>query len=90
MVLLADGEKTAMLNRARGTAEAKTMMATAEGEAIKLLRGAISNSNTRATDYLVALQYLNALGSLCGARNSHLTLFPNTVADAVYAAQPSA
>ncbi len=61
LILKAEGEKTAKIQIAKGIAEAKSLQATAESESIKSIRAALKESGVRATDYLIASQYLNSL-----------------------------
>lgn len=70
IVLSAEGYKTSKLLTAKGEAEAKTTLAKAEAEGLKALRSSISDSKIRATEYLVALQYLSALTSLTSSRRA--------------------
>jgi len=82
-VLRAEGEKTARILTAKGDAEAKLNIATAEAECITVslsllelislhrtqaLREAMGASKVRATDYMVAMQYLGALPRLVSGR----------------------
>jgi len=68
IVLRAEGEKTARILTAKGDAEAKLNIATAEAECITALREAMGASKVRATDYMVAMQYLGALPRLVSGR----------------------
>jgi regulator of protease activity HflC (stomatin/prohibitin superfamily) len=90
VVLQAEGDKTANLQRAKGKAEARILLAKAEAESIKSVREAIEATSTstdayvRATDYLVALEYLESLGKLT-ARNgkSAVVLLPSETLDEI-------
>jgi regulator of protease activity HflC (stomatin/prohibitin superfamily) len=82
LVLKAEGEKTARIQIAKGIAEAKLLLATAETESVKSIRQALKESGLRATDYLMALQYLNSLNGLnASGKASKVVLVPSNTLD---------
>ncbi|KAJ4460761.1 putative Protein QmcA [Paratrimastix pyriformis] len=84
IVLRAEGEKTARIQLAKGEAEAKLTVANAEASCIKALRDAMEGSRVRATDYLVAMQYLSALPRLVmGSHPTRAILLPQETVDDV-------
>jgi len=90
MILQSEGDKTSRIQNAKGIAEAKILMATAEAESIKSIRSAITDSNVRATDYLMGSQYLstiNRLSTSSAEKPSTVTLIPtdtlNTIGDLI-------
>jgi len=82
-VLRAEGMKTSVLQRAKGEAEGKMIIANAEVESLKLLRAAIEDSNVRATDYLVAMQYLEQLSAITSKEASKVVLVPSKSVDII-------
>ena len=62
-MLSAEGEKTSNIQLAKGQAEARLLVARAEAAAIAALRTALQQggARARATDYLVALRYIQRL-----------------------------
>eukprot|EP00698_Gefionella_okellyi_P022773 TRINITY_DN7598_c0_g1_i1.p1 TRINITY_DN7598_c0_g1~~TRINITY_DN7598_c0_g1_i1.p1 ORF type:complete len:364 (+),score=54.32 TRINITY_DN7598_c0_g1_i1:98-1093(+) len=86
LVLNAEGQKMSRIQRANGEAEAKLLFSQAEAKAIQLLFDALQDTNVRATDYLVATQYLQTLSHLTNTKApSKVVLVPresiNHVAD---------
>mmetsp|Transcript_3187 Transcript_3187/g.6778 ORF Transcript_3187/g.6778 Transcript_3187/m.6778 type:complete len:134 (-) Transcript_3187:39-440(-) len=84
-VLLAEGNKAAVSTKAKGEAEAKILVANAEAKCLDLLRQHIvaGSGGVRAVDYLVAMQYLGALGQLVpyGARRTEAIMVPSETLD---------
>lgn len=78
LILNAEGSKTARVQRAKGEAEAKLLLAQAESRGIALLSDALQALGVRATEYLVALQYMNAFSTMAMSRSkqSSVVLVP--------------
>eukprot|EP00003_Mantamonas_plastica_P018822 TRINITY_DN3070_c0_g1_i3.p3 TRINITY_DN3070_c0_g1~~TRINITY_DN3070_c0_g1_i3.p3 ORF type:complete len:182 (+),score=64.64 TRINITY_DN3070_c0_g1_i3:1027-1572(+) len=84
IVLTAEGYKQSRLNTARGEAEAKQIMARAEAKSLQVMRDAITNTDVHAADYLVAVQYLNAMSGLCSSSQpSTVTLMPTETIETI-------
>jgi len=84
LVLEAEGEKTANIQRSKGQAEAKLLLATAEAESIKSIKLSLKNSGLRATDYLITLQYLNALKYMnSSGKPTKVILVPSQTLDTI-------
>jgi len=83
-ILYAEGEKTARIQKAKGVAESKLLLATAEAESINSIQDAMKDSNIRATDYMIALQYLNSLNRLTiSGKTSKVVLVPSDTLDSI-------
>ena len=94
VILEAEGEKTASVQLAMGDAESKRIMADAEAQAIQELRQAMSQvgmegSTASATEYLVAIQYLNSLSMLTRGGQSNVTFIPSQTTDALAGILPT-
>lgn len=85
VVLHAEGEKMSRIQTAKGEAEYKMVLATSEAECITALREALTQlgSQVRATDYLVCLQYLNALHTSTSSKPSKVVLIPRSSLETV-------
>jgi len=89
IILQSEGEKTARIQNAKGTSESKILMATADAESIKAIRNSITDSGVRATDYLMATQYLNTVNKMTpkNGKPSSIVLIPsdtlNTIGDLI-------
>eukprot|EP00771_Trimastix_marina_P003952 gnl/Trimastix_PCT/671.p2 GENE.gnl/Trimastix_PCT/671~~gnl/Trimastix_PCT/671.p2 ORF type:complete len:366 (+),score=122.47 gnl/Trimastix_PCT/671:79-1176(+) len=80
IVLRSEGEKTSRIQIAKGEAEWKISIFNAEAQCIQILREAITNAGIRATDYLVALQYLNVLKtSTASNKPATVVLLPHEI-----------
>ena len=66
IILRAEGQKTADIQKAKGKSKAKLLIAQAEAKSIELIKKALEESNAteRATDYLIALKYLNSIKNM--------------------------
>jgi hypothetical protein len=62
------------------------LLAQAEGEAIKAIRGAMGAGGANATDYVVALSYLSALRSVSQAKALQVVLLPSEVLQSLHVA----
>eukprot|EP00004_Rigifila_ramosa_P025577 TRINITY_DN767_c0_g1_i3.p2 TRINITY_DN767_c0_g1~~TRINITY_DN767_c0_g1_i3.p2 ORF type:complete len:167 (-),score=43.30 TRINITY_DN767_c0_g1_i3:52-552(-) len=80
VVLEAEASKMERVNAAKGEAESKMLLATAEAQCIKSLRAAISDPQVNAADYLVAVQYLSALHAM---NPSKATLIPAKIINVI-------
>ena len=69
------------------------LVARAEANAVRRLREATSKNGIKATEYLVAIQYLNALGGLSRGLHSKVVLLPsnsvNTISNIMRYSRPS-
>eukprot|EP00019_Armaparvus_languidus_P003649 CAMPEP_0168606802 /NCGR_PEP_ID=MMETSP0420-20121227/16786_1 /TAXON_ID=498008 /ORGANISM="Pessonella sp." /LENGTH=347 /DNA_ID=CAMNT_0008646533 /DNA_START=205 /DNA_END=1244 /DNA_ORIENTATION=+ len=85
IVLSAEGEKTSNIQLAKGQAEARLLVARAEAAAIAALRTALQQggARARATDYLVALRYIQRLKEAGDYKKTNLTLLPSASLDAL-------
>lgn len=82
MVIDSEAYKTTNVNNAKGEAQAKTSVANAEAEAIIMLREAIIDQDIRATDYMVAVQYLSHLQQLASG-SVDVVLLPLKTVDSI-------
>jgi len=70
--------------KAKGIAESKLLIATAEVESIKSIQEALKDSHARSTDYLIALNYLNSLNRMNGSgKTSKVILVPSDTLDTI-------
>jgi len=81
LVLQAEGIRTSVVNRAKGEADAKLMVAKAEGGAVRRLREETAVHGVKATEYMVAIQYLNALKDLAKGAATTAVLIPARTMD---------
>merc|ERR1712224_138357 len=84
MVLISEGVRTADILKAKGEAKAKMMMADAQATALSSLRSALKQAKdeTRAVDFLNAIQYLNSLKTI-PSKLTTIVMVPVGVADKV-------
>jgi len=82
LVLKAEGDKTSKIQTAKGLAEAKLLMAGAEAECIKKISETVP-SGVRATDYLMALQYLASLSRMNSHSPAKVVLVPSNTLDSI-------
>ena len=82
-ILRAEGEKQATVLEAEGRkeaafrdAEARERSAEAEANATQMVSAAISNGNTQAINYFVALKYVEALGEFARSPNEKMIFMP--------------
>jgi regulator of protease activity HflC (stomatin/prohibitin superfamily) len=77
IVLAAEGEKTANIALAKGQAEARLLTARAEAASIEALRNALREcgARSRATDYLVALRYIQRLKDASETNKTNVSVF---------------
>lgn len=73
------------MHRLQGEADAKMTVAKAESAAVRWLREVTAQNRIKASEYLVAIQYLNSLKALAVGAESKVVLLParalNTIAD---------
>ncbi|KAJ5066339.1 hypothetical protein M0811_13718 [Anaeramoeba ignava] len=82
IVLLAEGSRTSQIQQAKGLAESKILISKAEARSVTAIREAIKQSNVKATDYLITVQYLRALtNALKSSSSSSLVLVPQEILD---------
>jgi regulator of protease activity HflC (stomatin/prohibitin superfamily) len=72
----AEGERQALALRAAGDAEAKVKVAEAEAEAIRKISAAIRDAGGDASQYLIALKYLEAMKEMAAGKDSKLVYLP--------------
>jgi regulator of protease activity HflC (stomatin/prohibitin superfamily) len=72
----AEGERQALALRAAGDAEAKVKVAEAEAEAIRKISSAVHEAGGDASQYLIALKYLEAMKEMAGGKDSKLVYLP--------------
>lgn len=84
MVLLSEGQRTADILLAQGEAKAKMMMADAQASALQSLSNALkfAKDDTRAVDFLNAIQYLNSLNTLSGPQST-VVLIPASATEKI-------
>jgi len=77
-VLRAEAKKTTEIQSAKGVAEARLLAARAEGGSVLALSDALKQvgARTRATDYLVALRYVDRLKATADSGPTTVTLLP--------------
>lgn len=71
----AEGDKQAAILRAEGEAESRIRKANAEAEAVRIVTGAF-NDPSKATEYLVAMKYLETLSSMAEGDRSKVVYLP--------------
>lgn len=77
-VLDAEADKTSTIQLAKGRAEARLLRARAEAESVDAVRLALQDVGApcRATDYLVALRYIDKLRRVAAGGKTRVTLIP--------------
>lgn len=65
VILHAEAKRSSDIAKSRGIAKAKILLADAQAKCLTKLQEAVSIHGTNATDYLTAIQYLNALKGVC-------------------------
>ena len=79
IVLRAEGLKAEKTIIAKGLAQAKTMVALSEAKSIDFLREAIDVVGVRATDYLLANEYLKSIRSMGVGEGTWIYLIPQSI-----------
>ncbi|KAJ5070246.1 hypothetical protein M0811_11094 [Anaeramoeba ignava] len=84
IVLMSEGFRTASIQESKGFSEAKVLLAKAEARSLTAIREAIQDSKIKATDYFLAVHYLQAVTSTLNT-NSSATLFlvPQDILDKI-------
>jgi regulator of protease activity HflC (stomatin/prohibitin superfamily) len=72
----AEGERQALALRAAGDAEAKVKVAEAEAEAVRKISAAIREAGGDASQYLIALKYLETMKGMADGTESKLVYLP--------------
>jgi regulator of protease activity HflC (stomatin/prohibitin superfamily) len=72
----AEGEKQSEILRAEGQALARITTAEAEAEAIKLIKNAISATNSDPINYLIATKYLETLQEMVSGKDNKTIYIP--------------
>ncbi|KAH9140551.1 hypothetical protein AeRB84_015229 [Aphanomyces euteiches] len=63
-IALATGEQQSMIIKARAAAEARLIIARAEAEALTLVSNSLKDMAVDATQYMIALRYIETLGAM--------------------------
>ncbi|OHD09561.1 MAG: hypothetical protein A2086_04220 [Spirochaetes bacterium GWD1_27_9] len=74
LIAEAEGARQSSIKRAEGDAEAKIKIATAEAEALRLIRDALAQNKLDASQYLVAIKYIQTLQSI-GTQQGEKVIF---------------
>ena len=84
LVLHAEGDRASDIQKAKGRAQAKIMLAEAQANCLEYISKVTSEYGVKAVEYLTAIQYLNSLRSLTYSRgNSRVVMFPSECVNSI-------
>ena len=76
LIAEAEGAKQSQVLHAQGQAEAKIAIAKAEAEALSLISETLKNNKMDASQYLVALKYVEALKDIASQQGEKVVFLP--------------
>lgn len=71
-----EGEREASILKAEGEAEARRLVAAAEAEAVKKVTEALAKTPSNASNYMIAIRYIEALKEMVSGKDNKVVYLP--------------